>query len=134
MKKPTWVVQKERNKRINAAATVWIFGLHAVRDALLNPKRIKLRLILTKNSFNRLKDEVVASGLNVEISDPRKFLAPIDPQSVHQGAALEVKALDWGSLKDITATDNKKFELGIEKKTGTDSKKICFFENFFNIF
>ena len=78
MKKPTWVVQKERNKRINAAATVWIFGLHAVRDALLNPRRIKLRLILTKNSLNRLKDVVVASGLNVEISDPRKFLAPID--------------------------------------------------------
>ena len=108
MKKPTWVVQKERNKRINAAATVWIFGLHAVRDALLNPRRIKLRLILTKNSLNRLKDVVVASGINVEISDPRKFLAPIDPQSVHQGAALEVKVLDWGSLKDITATDNKK--------------------------
>ena len=63
MKKPTWVVQKERNKRINAAATVWIFGLHAVRDALLNPKRIKLRLILTKNSLNRLKDVIFKPDL-----------------------------------------------------------------------
>jgi len=25
----------------------------------------------------------------------------LDPQSVHQGAALEVKALNWGSLADI---------------------------------
>jgi 23S rRNA (guanosine2251-2'-O)-methyltransferase len=38
-----------------------------------------------------------------EISDPRKFAAPIDPQSVHQGAALEVKPLDWGSMSDLCA-------------------------------
>ena len=36
-----------------------------------------------------------------EISDPRKFAAPIDPDSVHQGAALEVKPLDWGALDDV---------------------------------
>ena len=32
--------------------------------------------------------------------DPRKFTAPIDPGSVHQGAALEVKPLDWGGLAE----------------------------------
>ena len=32
--------------------------------------------------------------------DPRKFNAPLDPQSVHQGAALEVKPLNWGRLED----------------------------------
>ena len=36
MQKPTWVVEKERNKRMIAAETFWIFGIHAVRDALLN--------------------------------------------------------------------------------------------------
>ena len=35
MKKPTWVIDKERAKRAAAAETVWLFGLHAVRDALL---------------------------------------------------------------------------------------------------
>lgn len=35
------------------------------------------------------------------MSDPRKFAAPIDPQSVHQGAALEVKPLNWGRLEDV---------------------------------
>jgi len=30
---------------------------------------------------------------------------PLDPQSVHQGAALEVKALDWGSLEEIAVGD-----------------------------
>lgn len=101
MKKPKWVVQKEREKRASNAETLWLFGLHAVRDALQNPMRQKLRLVLTKNAADRLGDVVAASGIEPEISDPRKFAAPLEPQSVHQGAALEVKPLDWGKLRDI---------------------------------
>ncbi|WP_298292930.1 23S rRNA (guanosine(2251)-2'-O)-methyltransferase RlmB [uncultured Litoreibacter sp.] len=102
-KKPAWVVQKERDKRASAAETVWLFGIHAVRDALENPMRERLRLVVTKNAYDRLADVIAASGMEPEISDPRKFAAPIDPQSVHQGAALEVKPLDWGNLSDICA-------------------------------
>ena len=101
VKKPKWIVEKERDKRTSEAETVWLFGIHAVRDALLNPKRVKLRLIVTKNACDRLGEAIAAGGLEPEISDPRKFSAPIDPQSVHQGAALEVKALDWGPLVDV---------------------------------
>ena len=100
MKKPKWVVKKEQDKRASAAATLWLFGLHAVRDALLNPDRDKLRLVVTKNALDRLGDAVATSGLEPEISDPRKFAAPLDPGSVHQGAALEVKALNWGSVEE----------------------------------
>ena len=103
MKKPTWIIEKEREKRDAAAETVWLFGIHAVRDALFNPKRVKLRLIVTKNALDRLGEAVATGGLEPEISDPRKFSAPIDPQSVHQGAAMEVKALDWGPLVDVAA-------------------------------
>lgn len=82
--------------------TVWLFGLHAVRDALLNPARDRRRLILTLNAAQRLGEEAIAAGgLEPEICDPRKFAAPIDPQSVHQGAALEAAPLDWGPLADI---------------------------------
>ncbi|KAA2312058.1 23S rRNA (guanosine(2251)-2'-O)-methyltransferase RlmB [Pseudooceanicola sediminis] len=100
MKKPKWIVEKEQAKKASAAETVWLFGLHAVRDALENPAREKLRLIVTKNALDKLEAAVAASGMEPELSDPRRFSAPIDPQSVHQGAALEVKALDWGSLQD----------------------------------
>ncbi|MFT5742647.1 MAG: 23S rRNA (guanosine2251-2'-O)-methyltransferase [Paracoccaceae bacterium] len=100
MKKPKWVVEKERDKRAAAAETVWLFGLHAVRDALLNPAREKLQLVVTLNALGKLEDAVAASGMEPEMADPRKFPAPIDPQSVHQGAALEVKPLNWGSIEE----------------------------------
>lgn len=98
MKKPTWVIDKEKARRKEASETVWLFGLHAVRDALMNPAREKLRLLVTKNAADKLGEAIAYSGVTPEFSDPRKFAAPIDAQSVHQGAALEVKPLNWGSL------------------------------------
>ncbi|WP_425074062.1 23S rRNA (guanosine(2251)-2'-O)-methyltransferase RlmB [Sagittula sp. S175] len=100
-KKPKWVVEKEQARKASSAETVWLFGHHAVRDALLNPRREKLRLILTPNAAEKLADAVAEAGIEPEISDPRRFAAPLDPQSVHQGAALEVKPLDWGRLDDV---------------------------------
>jgi len=101
MKKPDWVIEKERAKRAAAAETLWLFGLHAVRDALMNPAREKLRLVLTKNAADKLAEAIAASGMTPEISDPRKFAAPIEAGSVHQGAALEVRPLNWGSLHEL---------------------------------
>jgi 23S rRNA (guanosine2251-2'-O)-methyltransferase len=101
MQKPKWVISKEQAKRVSANETVWLFGIHAVRDALENPKREKLRLIVTRNAMDKLAEAIGTSGMEPEVSDPRKFAAPLDPQSVHQGAALEVKPLDWGSVEDI---------------------------------
>lgn len=102
-KKPTWVIDKERAKRAAAAETVWLFGLHAVRDALMNPARARLRLVLTRNAADRLADAVAGSGMTPEIADARVFdrEVPLAPDSVHQGAAVEVKPLSWGKLGDV---------------------------------
>jgi len=106
MQKPTWVVDKERAKRAANAETVWLFGLHAVRDALMNPARERMRLVLTKNAADKLYDAIMASGMEPEIVDPRKFDAAveIDRESVHQGAALFAKPLRWGSVEDVCLT------------------------------
>lgn len=100
-KKPTWVIDKERARRAAAAETVWLFGLHAVRDALANPARDKLRLVVTQNALDRLG--ALPDGIEPEITDARTFdrAVPLPPESVHQGAALEVKALKWPSLTDL---------------------------------
>jgi 23S rRNA (guanosine2251-2'-O)-methyltransferase len=103
MQKPSWVIDKERAKRAAANETVWLFGLHAVRDALMNPARQKLRLVLTKNAADKLGEAIAASGLQPEIVDPRKFDAHVklERDNVHQGAALEAKPLSWGSVEDV---------------------------------
>ncbi|WP_375258350.1 23S rRNA (guanosine(2251)-2'-O)-methyltransferase RlmB [Citreimonas sp.] len=100
-KKPKWVVEKERGAKAEEARTVWLFGHHAVRDALVNPRRERLRLVLTPNAAEKLSDAIAQSGMTPEIHDPRSFKAPLDPGSVHQGAALEVVPLDWGRVEDV---------------------------------
>lgn len=103
MKKPAWVVDKERGKRKEVAQTIWLFGLHAVRDALQNPARQKLRLLVTRNGADRLAEAIAAAGLTPEVGDARLVAAPLAPESVHQGAALEVRPLDWGRFEDVCA-------------------------------
>lgn len=98
--KPKWAIARERARREAGAETVWLFGLHAVRDALANPARRRHRLIVTRNAADRLADEIADADLVPEIADARRFSAPLDPGSVHQGAALEVSPLDWGDLSE----------------------------------
>ena len=106
MKKPKWVIEKEQSKKAARQETVWLFGLHAVRDALLNPVRDRLQLVVTKNAADKLSAAIEASGMVPEICNPRKFNAPLDPGSVHQGAALEVKPLNWGTLEEVALAKN----------------------------
>lgn len=106
-KKPKHVVAAERARREHGPETVWLFGHHAVREALENPERVKRRLIVTKNAHDKLAEVIAASGVTPEMTDPRKFNAPLDPQSVHQGAALEVAPLDWGSVSERCAPHGK---------------------------
>ncbi len=99
-RKPDWVIAKERAKKASSAETIWLFGLHAVRDALANPAREKLRLVVTQNALDRLGD---LAGMVPEITDARVFdrAVGLPPDSVHQGCALEVRPLAWGSLAEV---------------------------------
>jgi 23S rRNA (guanosine2251-2'-O)-methyltransferase len=101
-KKPRWAIEKDRARRAGPES-VWLFGIHAVRDALANPARRRLRLILTPNARDRLGEVVEEAGIAPEMADPRRFPAPLDPQSVHQGAALEALPLDWGGIEEVCA-------------------------------
>lgn len=100
-RKPAWAIDKDRAR--NAAPALWLFGLHAVRDALRNPRRVRRSLIVTRNAADRLADAIAASGMIPRVVDPRRFDAPLDAQSVHQGAALEAAPLDWGSVSEVCA-------------------------------
>ncbi|MGJ5621277.1 23S rRNA (guanosine(2251)-2'-O)-methyltransferase RlmB [Sulfitobacter sp. MF3-043] len=117
MKKPKWVVQKEQDKKAEGNMTLWLFGLHAVRDALMNPNREKLTLMITPNAQAKLEDAIAFAGIAPQVEDPRKFRPPLDPGSVHQGAVLEVKPLNWGRLEDVCIGDTAPRVLLLDRVT-----------------
>lgn len=102
VQKPKWAIERDKARR-KGPEPVWLFGLHAVRDALENPARVRERLIVTRNAAEKLAEAITASGMTSELADARRFPAPLDPGSVHQGAALLTKPLDWGGLEDAVA-------------------------------
>ncbi len=93
----------------------WMFGIHAVRDGLNNPRRRKHRLILTRNAANQLQDAIAIAGIEPEICDARRFSAPLDPVSVHQGAALETEALDWGDVSALCPPEDGRIVLLLDR-------------------
>jgi 23S rRNA (guanosine2251-2'-O)-methyltransferase len=103
-RKPDWVVGRERARKASERETVWLFGHHAVRDALLNPAREKFRLVVTRNALDKLAD-AVAAGPEPEIVDARRFPDLVDRGSVHQGAVLEARPLHWGTLEEVCRAD-----------------------------
>ena len=106
-KKPEWVINKEKDPENKLDNRVWLFGTHAVKDALDNPNRVKHSLMVTPNARIKLSVSIEKSQVSLQIFDPRKFLPPIDKQSVHQGAALQVSPLNWGSLSEVCAPRNQ---------------------------
>jgi 23S rRNA (guanosine2251-2'-O)-methyltransferase len=123
MKKPKWIVEKERDKRAASAETVWLFGIHAVRDALLNHKRVKLRLIVTKNACDRL-GEALDWGPLVDVAAIKDGKAPVillldrvtDPHNV--GAILR-SAEVFGAAAVIAPHRHSAPETGSLAKTAS---------------
>ena len=99
--------RKGTKKKVASQKTIWLFGTHAVQDALLNNKRQKLRLIVTRNAYNRLKIPIEKADVQPEVCTARKFSAPLEDGSVHQGAALETKPLEWGPLTKHTISKDR---------------------------
>ena len=117
-KKPEWVINKEKGPRKDARANFWLYGIHAVKDALLNPNRVKHKLMSTPNAYKKIDNICFDSSLKTEIIDPKKFLPPVEKNAVHQGIALEVSPLNWGSLSEICAPgDENKLVLLLDRVT-----------------
>jgi len=115
-KKPEWVIDKERERKTAEKHSFWLFGIHAVRDALENPNREKIRLLITKNAQNKLKNSIKLTEIETKIIEPKAFNELLDKNSVHQGVALEVKPLKWGSLSEnINKKDSNSIVLLLDR-------------------
>ena len=83
---------------------VYLYGLHTVRAALDNPRRIKRELLATPNALIRLKDGGSDIGkLPVKTVTPKELDRLLGADAVHQGLALEVDPVSRFGMDDLTA-------------------------------
>lgn len=101
--------QKLKSDRPNygAPSSAFLYGVHAVKAAMLNPKRLVQRLLVTEGGYNSIReayDEAVGEGIKlpspvfVEKIDIDRLL-PRD--AVHQDVLLDCQPLEEVFLSDI---------------------------------
>ena len=93
-------------KRPSAGAPAsghWLYGRHAVRAALANPRRFVHELVGTAEALARLPEARARSGLSVRIADRAAIGAMLPPGAVHQGLAVRVEPLAQPSLDAVLA-------------------------------
>ena len=80
---------------------VYLYGIHTVRAALDNPRRVKRELLATPNALARLKEGGPTGKLHVRETTPKELDKLLGAEAVHQGAALEVEPVSRFGLNDI---------------------------------
>lgn len=80
---------------------VYLYGLHTVRAALDNPRRLKKELLATPNALNRLKETGEIGKVAVKETTPKELDRLLGGEAVHQGVALEVDPVSRFGLADI---------------------------------
>jgi 23S rRNA (guanosine2251-2'-O)-methyltransferase len=83
---------------------VYLYGIHTVRAALDNPRRIKRTLLATANALLRLKEDGATTGkVPVKETTPKDLDRLLGAEAVHQGVALEVDPVERFGLDDLHA-------------------------------
>ena len=76
-----------------------LYGLHAVTEALANPRREFTRLFVTENALRRLG--APPATLRPEIVGPHDIARLLPPDAVHQGVLAEALPLVPPALEDL---------------------------------
>ena len=80
-----------------------LYGWHPVVEALRNPRRRPLRLVLSDNAARRLAEALGALPIEPEIVSPDAVSRLVEPDAVHQGLYLETEHLPSPALASLPA-------------------------------
>ena len=80
-----------------------LYGQHAVRAALANPKRQNLRLFASKNAARDLQEDFCDLTLPMILLENDKLTAMVPADAVHQGLVLETEPLTPLTLEALIA-------------------------------
>jgi 23S rRNA (guanosine2251-2'-O)-methyltransferase len=79
---------------------LWLYGLHAVRAALANPRRKVKRAILTARAAEEIGPKLLGR-VRHEIADGDAVTRVLPQGAVHQGVALQCEPLAGRTLADV---------------------------------
>lgn len=83
---------------------VHLYGLHTVRAAIANPRRLVARMAATRNALQRLGiTEPGALPFPVETVEPKVIDRLLGPDTVHQGVVIEARPLKPQPLASLGA-------------------------------
>jgi tRNA G18 (ribose-2'-O)-methylase SpoU len=84
----------------------WMYGMHAVREALANPRRPCHRLYYTAKVQGQIAALARQRGVPAELADTGHFARVLPAGSVHQGVALQVDPLAPPSLESLGSLES----------------------------
>lgn len=80
---------------------VVLYGVHAVREALLVRKRKLLTLYATRSAAARIAQDAAAAGLEPTIVEAHDLSRRLGKEAVHQGLLLEARPLPRADIADM---------------------------------
>ncbi|ENN93494.1 23S rRNA (guanosine(2251)-2'-O)-methyltransferase RlmB [Bartonella bovis] len=86
-------------------STVYLYGIHSVKEALKNPKRVFNHLYATPNALKRLNIAESDLPCPLKLYPPKKLDALVGKDAVHQGVVLETEVLKPRHLSELTNTN-----------------------------
>ncbi len=90
----------KRRQKAETPQETWLFGHHAVAEALKNDARSPLRLVASRNAARDLPQ---TERIAAEILEPRRIDALLPSGAVHQGVALLARPLPEPELEIVCA-------------------------------
>lgn len=99
--RPGWGQRPQRRERAEGAGAHLLYGFHSVREALANPHRRFIRLLVTENALGRLTEGGISLPIEPEIVRPDVIGRLLTPDAVHQGVLLEADPPPAPSLDSL---------------------------------
>src|SRR5947209_10578627 len=97
-----------------SGGALWLYGFHAVKAALANPRRRKHRCVLTSQAAENLGDKSL-SRIEVEIVTADRVSRLLPQGAVHQGIALSCEPLTRPDLPEIVSRHGRKIVLILDQ-------------------
>lgn len=95
-----------KKKSTPSRDTMWIYGKHAVKAAVLNEKREILRTIALESCKNFFSEFKHGRSLRIEVSDKNLFASIFGKESIHQGCAVLVRKFCDYSIEELTEDES----------------------------